>query len=73
MTILLDIAPETAVSRKTAGRDRYERDLEMLRRVRESYRRQAAQSDWLVIDGAQSKDQVTASVEQAVRPRLAQS
>jgi dTMP kinase len=73
MTILLDIAPETAASRKTAGRDRYERDLEMLRRVRESYRRQAEQSDWIVIDGAQSKDQVTAAVEQAVRPRLARS
>ncbi len=43
LTILLDIAPETAVQRKAAGRDRYERDLALLSRVRESYRRQAAQ------------------------------
>ena len=41
LTILLDIAPETAVRRKAAGRDRYERDLALLSRVRASYRRQA--------------------------------
>src|SRR5436190_6693194 len=37
LTILLDIAPETAVQRKAKGRDRYERDLALLSRVRESY------------------------------------
>ena len=41
LTILLDIAPETAVQRKAADRDRYERDLALLSRVRDSYRRQA--------------------------------
>src|SRR6202030_2173755 len=41
-TIMLDIAPETAVHRKAVDRDRYERDLAMQGRVRESYRRQAA-------------------------------
>src|SRR6185503_19117041 len=41
VTILLDIAPETAVARKSVDRDRYERDLALLARVRESYRRQA--------------------------------
>ena len=42
LTILLDIAPETAVQRKAVDRDRYERDLAMQARVRESYQRQAA-------------------------------
>ena len=42
LTVLLDIAPETAVARKQQGRDRYERDTALLARVRESYRRQAA-------------------------------
>ena len=37
VTVLLDIAPETAVARKQSGRDRYERDLGLLARVRESY------------------------------------
>src|SRR5512136_1166376 len=41
LTIVLDIAPETAVARKAAGRDRFERDLALLGRVRASYRRQA--------------------------------
>src|SRR6266508_3728493 len=39
-TILLDIAPETAAKRKSTDRDKYERDLAMLGRVRASYQRQ---------------------------------
>ncbi len=62
LTILLDIAPETAVKRKAAGRDRYERDLSLLSRVRESYRRQAAASGWLLIDGEQPPALVRAAV-----------
>jgi dTMP kinase len=70
LTVLLDIAPETAVSRKRTGRDRYERDLALLSRVRESYRRQATRSDWILISGEPSKDEVSAQVIQAVLPRL---
>jgi dTMP kinase len=70
-TVLLDIAPDTAVGRKTSGRDRYERDLALLSRVRESYRRQAAAPGWLLIDGEQPRDRVTAAVLSAITPRLA--
>ena len=70
VTILLDIAPETAVMRKSVERDRYERDLAMQARVRESYRRQAAASDWLVVDGERSKDAIAADVFAAVSARL---
>jgi dTMP kinase len=56
LTIFLDIAPETAVGRKAAGRDRYERDLALLAGVRESYRRQARQPGWARLDGEQPKD-----------------
>jgi dTMP kinase len=62
VTILLDIAPETAASRKTTDRDRYERDLAMLGRVRESYLRQAAAGTWVVVDGEQPKDAVAEEV-----------
>lgn len=62
LTILLDIAPETAARRKSADRDRYERDLALLGRVRESYHRQAAASGWTVIDGERSKDEIAADV-----------
>ena len=72
LTVLLDIAPETAVKRKQSGRDRYERDLSLLARVRASYRRQAAQPHWALIDAEQSKDEVAAAVENAVLSRLAQ-
>ena len=74
LTILLDIAPETAVARKRQGRDRYERDTALLARVRDSYRRQAAASpSWARIDGEQPKDAVAAAVSAAVRSRLARS
>src|SRR5262245_61157542 len=41
ITLWLDIAPEVAAQRKAANRDRYERDLALLARVRDSYQRQA--------------------------------
>lgn len=70
LTLLLDITPETALQRKSAGRDIFERDLALLERVRSSYRRQAAQQDWVVINGEQSKDDVTAAVDAALPPTL---
>jgi dTMP kinase len=71
LTILLDIAPETAAGRKTTNRDKYERDLALLSRVRESYRRQAETAGWLCLDGERSKDVVAADVLTAVAPLLA--
>ena len=70
VSILLDIAPETAVARKAAGRDRYERDLGMLARVRESYRRQADEEGWLQFDGERPRDAVSADVLSALETRL---
>jgi dTMP kinase len=69
-TIMLDIAPETSVRRKTVDRDRYERDLAMQQRVRDSYRRQAAEGGWIVIDGERSREDIAADVFTAVAPRL---
>jgi dTMP kinase len=70
LTILLDIAPETAAGRKMANRDRYEQDLEMLSRVRESYRAQASTDGWLRLDGERGKDAVAVEVLAAVSGRL---
>ncbi len=66
LTILLDIAPETAAGRKTSNRDKYERDLALLSRVRESYRRQAQDEDWLSLNGERAKEAVAADVLSAV-------
>ncbi len=67
LTILLDIAPATAVTRKSVDRDRYERDLAMQGRVRESYRRQAQAQGWLVLDGERDKDAIASDVIEAAR------
>jgi dTMP kinase len=71
LTILLDIAPETAAKRKSHDRDRYERDLAMQTRVRESYRRQAGEPGWVVLDGERPKATIAADVFSAVSSRLA--
>ena len=71
LTIVLDIAPDTAVQRKSTNRDRYERDLALLSRVRESYRRQGRQPGWLVLNGERGKGDVSADVVTAVAPLLA--
>ncbi len=70
-TVWLDIAPETSVGRKRTGRDRFERDLPLLTRVRDSYRRQAREHGWIVIDGERPRDEVRAAVERELLPRLA--
>jgi len=71
LTILLDIAPETAVQRKSAGRDRYERDLALLSRVRESYQRQSSVEGWLRVNGERSREAVSTDVVSAVETLLA--
>src|SRR4029077_11077806 len=70
LTIMLDIAPDTAVQRKAVDRDRYERDLALLGRVRESYRRQAVEQDWVVLDGERPKNAISEDVLNAVGLRL---
>ena len=70
LTIVLDIPPEASLQRKQLARDRYERDLALLDRVRASYKRQAAEATWKLIDGTQPKDDVSNDVFSAVRSSL---
>jgi dTMP kinase len=70
MTFLLEIAPETAAQRKAADRDRYERDLALQRRVRDSYQRQAAEQGWITLDGERAKEIIAADVLAALTPVL---
>jgi dTMP kinase len=69
ITFLLDIAPEVSAQRKTADRDKYERDLALLARVRNSYLRQAA-SGWVRLDADRDRDAVASDVYSAVMNRL---
>ena len=70
LTILLDIPPQVAVERKAADRDRYERDLDLLTRVRTSYQAQSSDPGWILIPGDRDKAVVSADVRETVRSRL---
>lgn len=71
LTVLLDITPELAAARKAEGRDRFERDLLLLSRVRASYHAQASDARWVTIAGDRGQPDVSADVRQAVASRLA--
>ena len=66
LTILLDIEPSLAAQRKSLGRDRYERDLALLGRARESYLRQAEQPGWFRVDGERGKAEVAQEIAEFV-------
>ena len=70
ITFLLDIAPETSARRKTSDRDKYERDLPLLARVRDSYIRQSDEG-WVRLDADRDRKAVAADVAAAVSARLA--
>lgn len=69
LTFLLDIPPDVSARRKTADRDKYERDLALLGRVRQSYIRQSAQG-WVRLDADRDREAVAADVWAAVSARI---
>jgi dTMP kinase len=70
VTCLLDIAPAVSADRKTAGRDKYEQDLDLLGRVRDSYLRQAREDGWVRLDANRDRTAVAADVYAAIERRL---
>ena len=70
VTFLLDIDPHVSAKRKTADRDKYERDLALLGRVRSSYMRQAAAAEWSTLDAGRDREAVAADVWEVVSARL---
>ncbi len=76
VTFLLDIPPDVSARRKTQDRDKYERDLALLGRVRDSSIRQAsvagtaAKSAWVRLDADRDRAAVAADVYAAVASRL---
>ena len=69
VTFLLDIAPEVAARRKTVDRDKYERDLALLARARESYLRQASRAGWVRLDAAREPTAIGADVRSVIEKR----
>ena len=70
LTVLLDMSPDVSLARKRAGRDKYERDLQLLSRVRASYIRQARDGDWTTLDATRDRAVVAADVQDAMSVRL---
>jgi dTMP kinase len=70
ITFLLDIAPDVSARRKTSDRDKYERDLALLGRARDSYLRQASASGWVRLDADRDREAVAADVFDAVKRLL---
>jgi dTMP kinase len=70
ITFLLDIDPDVSARRKTTDRDKYERDLALLGRVRASYLRQAASGRWVRLDADRDRGAVADDVFDAVRSLL---
>lgn len=69
LTVLLDMQPEVSARRKTADRDKYERDLPLLARVRDSYVHQSGDG-WVRLDADRDRHAVAADVYAAVSARL---
>ena len=72
LTFLLDIEPSVSASRKTVDRDKYERDLALLARVRDSYLRQAS-AGWVRLDANRDREAVAADVWRSIAPILTTS
>jgi dTMP kinase len=71
VTFLLDIDPDVSARRKTADRDKYERDLALLGRVRSSYIRQSATAaGWSKLDASRDREAVAADVWKIVAAHL---
>ena len=70
LTFLLDIAPDVSAKRKTTDRDRYERDLALLGRVRNSYLQLAEKDGWVRLSADRDRALVAAEVWAAVEGRL---
>ena len=66
ITFLLDIAPDVSARRKTIDRDKYERDLALLARVRASYLRQADATNWRRLDADRDREAVANDIHAAV-------
>jgi dTMP kinase len=68
VVILLDVPDEVALARGGDPSDRIEREGDAFhRKVREGYRKLAAERNWVVLDGSRAPDQVAESVWDAIR------
>ena len=67
LVIVIDIRPKTLVSRSKNVVDTFEKDMELIRRVKKNYRILANKFNWSIIDGEKSVDDVHYQVLKIVK------
>jgi dTMP kinase len=67
VVIVIDIRPKTLVSRSKNVVDTFEKDLELIRRVKKNYRILANKFNWRTVEGEKSVDEVHGQVLRIVR------
>lgn len=67
VVIVIDIRPKTLVSRSKNIVDTFEKDLELIRRVKKNYRILANKFNWRTVEGEASVDEVHSQVLRIVR------
>jgi dTMP kinase len=67
LVIVIDIHPKTLVSRSKNVVDTFEKDLELIRRVKKNYRILANKFNWRTVEGEKSVDEVQSQVLRIVR------
>ena len=67
LVIVIDIRPKTLASRSKNVVDTFEKDLELIRRVKKNYRILANKFNWRTVEGEKSVDEVHGQVLRIVR------
>lgn len=67
LVIVIDIRPKTLVSRSKNVVDTFEKDLELIRRVKKNYRVLANKFNWRIVEGEKSVDEVRGQVLRIVK------
>jgi dTMP kinase len=67
LVIVIDIHPKTLVSRSKNVVDTFEKDLELIRRVKKNYRILANKFNWRIVEGEKPVDEVQSQVLRIVR------
>jgi len=67
LVIVIDIRPKTLASRSKNVVDTFEKDLELIRRVKKNYRILANKFNWRTVEGEKSVDEVHGQILRIVR------
>lgn len=67
LVLVIDIKPQTLVRRSKNVVDTFEKDMNLIRRVKKNYRILAKRFDWRIVEGEKSADEVHSQVLEIVK------